>query len=333
MDLNEIKKKYSYAGLSYFAFMVLTWILQVCTMLVLKKMGIERHDWIMYLSSMIPMWAVSFPVCVLMMRKLPTVKTGDEKYGALKLLQVYPMVLFMVISGSVIGNILSFIIGFLTNSEVKNTTIDAIQGQAILPSFVFACIVAPVMEELAFRKLLIDKLGHYSKKYTIILSGVMFGLAHANLYQFFYACALGSVFVYFYTKTGRIHYTMILHGIINFMHGVFPMIFLKNLDMEALQNASKLDISSQENIQAILNLYSDPNFLMLLLWLFIIFCLLVLGIVLFILNVKKVRIDDTASPLQKPFALKTVFLNVGIILFILETLTDSIYQIVCQIKA
>ena len=93
----------------------------------------------------------------------------------------------------------------------------------ILPSFIFAVLIGPVLEELAFRKVLLDRLSCYSKKYTIILSGVMFGLFHTNLFQFFYACLIGIVFAYIYTITGKIRYTIILHMSVNFLHGIVPM--------------------------------------------------------------------------------------------------------------
>ena len=190
------------------------------------------------------------------------------------------------------------------------------------------------MEELSFRKLLIDRLGKYSKRYTIILSGIMFGLFHRNLYQFFYATILGVVFAYIYTNTGRIHYTMILHAMINLMQGMIPAIFLKHIDVNGfldtyLKNTS--DLYNPEVQKQILEFYTNPYFLMLLLWDFFILSLMIVGIVLFILNVKKVHIDDIASPVTKKDAFSVVYINPGMILFIAGTLISTIQRIIEQI--
>lgn len=76
-------------------------------------------------------------------------------------------------------------------------------------------LIAPVMEELIFRKLLLDRLRPFGDRWAILISGVVFGLFHMNLYQFFYATALGFIFSGIALKTGKIWHTMALHAIVN----------------------------------------------------------------------------------------------------------------------
>lgn len=76
-------------------------------------------------------------------------------------------------------------------------------------------LIAPVMEELIFRQLLLDRLRPFGDRAAILISGVAFGLFHMNLYQFFYATALGLALGGIALKTGKIWHTMLLHAIIN----------------------------------------------------------------------------------------------------------------------
>ena len=328
MDMSEVKKKYSWAGISYFVFLVGILVFQIAASLVIKKVqpDILDNGWVIYLLSMIPMWALSFPICALMMKKLPTEKVGSESMKFSRLVKIYVILTFIMMLGNIIGNMIAVVIGALTGHTLNNSTIEMISEQELLPNLIFAVILGPIMEELAFRKLLIDKLGHYSKKYTIILSGVMFGLIHMNLFQFFYATAIGIVFAYIYTLTGKIRYTIGLHMTVNTIHGLIPVAILRGLDLDRLLEISGGDMSDPNTITELMRFALTPNFLLYMLYVFVIFCLFVAGIILFILNIKKIdrSVFDTAIP--KELHIKTVYLNVGMILFIVGTIAVSIFQ-------
>ena len=96
--------------------------------------------------------------------------------------------------------------------------------------FASTVLIAPVMEELMFRKLLIDRVVQYGQKTAVIVSGVGFGLFHGNFFQFFYACAIGMVFAYLYSSTGRIRYSIMLHMVINFVGGFVSLFLVQGLD-------------------------------------------------------------------------------------------------------
>ena len=62
-------------------------------------------------------------------------------------------------------------------------------------------ILSPIIEEILFRKILIDKIKLYGDKVAILVSAVTFGVYHGNLSQVFYATALGAIFAYVTLKT------------------------------------------------------------------------------------------------------------------------------------
>ncbi len=82
---------------------------------------------------------------------------------------------------------------------------------------VIGVILAPVGEELLFRGLLLRALGDYGDGMCILLSGVMFGLFHLNLYQIFYAAALGAFFAWLVRRTGLLRCAVIFHVLINLL--------------------------------------------------------------------------------------------------------------------
>ena len=88
-------------------------------------------------------------------------------------------------------------------------------GWNSIPLWVLAVVVAPIFEELVFRKLVLDRVGSFGELPAVLCSALIFGLAHQNAGQFFLAFLLGLLFARIYLRTGNIIYTMLLHFMIN----------------------------------------------------------------------------------------------------------------------
>lgn len=86
-------------------------------------------------------------------------------------------------------------------------------------------VIAPVFEEFWFRGIVFGSLKKFGVGFSIVVSGVLFGLIHANFNQFFYASVLGICFAYITYATGSIVATTILHAIYNSISGII-MFFL-----------------------------------------------------------------------------------------------------------
>ena len=83
------------------------------------------------------------------------------------------------------------------------------------PLWLVAVVVAPIFEELVFRKFVLDRVGDLGEGIAVLSSALIFGLAHRNAGQFFLAFLLGLLFARIYLRTGKIVYTMLLHFLIN----------------------------------------------------------------------------------------------------------------------
>jgi hypothetical protein len=102
--------------------------------------------------------------------------------------------------------------------------------------------LAPIFEELIFRKFLIDRTYKYGERNAIILSGLMFGLFHTNLGQFFYAFIIGAIFAWVYIRTGNILYSMSMHLLINLLGGTVPILLLSHVDISSISEMSTQEL-------------------------------------------------------------------------------------------
>ena len=94
-------------------------------------------------------------------------------------------------------------------------------------SFIFVGLLAPIMEELMFRKIMLERLKGYGDVISIIVTAVMFGLFHRNFYQFLYATAIGLILAYIALKSGSVKYSILLHVIINTFGSVIAPLLTK----------------------------------------------------------------------------------------------------------
>jgi len=79
-----------------------------------------------------------------------------------------------------------------------------------------AVLVAPFLEELFFRGIILPALERYAGFWTgLILSSVLFAFAHGFVLAVFIQGIVGLVLGYVYLKTRNIWYCMLLHGLYN----------------------------------------------------------------------------------------------------------------------
>lgn len=85
-----------------------------------------------------------------------------------------------------------------------------------LPVVVAVCILAPVLEEMLFRGLVLRSfLQRFPRWPAIFLSAILFGAAHLNIYQFVAAFFLGLFLGWLYERTRSLLPCIALHGIYN----------------------------------------------------------------------------------------------------------------------
>jgi len=85
-----------------------------------------------------------------------------------------------------------------------------------LPSIVATCLLAPMLEEMLFRGIVLRSFLHqYPRSRAILASAFFFGLAHLNIYQFVVAFMLGVVAGWLYERSRSLIPCIALHGFYN----------------------------------------------------------------------------------------------------------------------
>ncbi len=163
---------------------------------------------------------------------LPEMTPPPEKetFGIRDFPALFLICIFAMTAGDYISRLMAGIVAMATGIEPKNSQVDYLLSGSLPMTIFFVVLLAPIAEELFFRKLMIDKLSHTGKWDAILVSAIIFALYHQNLYQFFYATFIGIVLGYVYTKTGRVLYTMILHISLNLAGGVILPYFTRGAD-------------------------------------------------------------------------------------------------------
>lgn len=83
-------------------------------------------------------------------------------------------------------------------------------------SFLLVVIIAPILEELVFRGLILRGfLDHYSIKKSVMVSALLFGVFHMNPWQFPGAFVWGIMAGWWYIATGSLLYCILGHILLN----------------------------------------------------------------------------------------------------------------------
>lgn len=92
-------------------------------------------------------------------------------------------------------------------------------------AFIMVCILAPILEELIFRGLILRGMlqNGINPWFSVILTAFLFGAAHMNPWQFMGAGFLGFIFGYVYWRTQSLVICVFLHFLNNFIAYVITL--------------------------------------------------------------------------------------------------------------
>ena len=135
--------------------------------------------------------------------------------------------------------------------------------------------------------------------------------------------ALGLVFGYVYIKTGKLRYSVFMHMIINFWGGIVSGTLMSDESVRALINGGfdPGDIAGMERMLTpavvLFGLYSLATLV-----------LAVAGFVLCIKRRRLISLDASEMQLPKGTVFRTVWLNVGMILFTIACIAMMVFTII-----
>ena len=177
-----------------------------------------------FLAGLLPIYILGFPVFAIIIKKIPKrINIEKSKLNVRQIIKLIIISFGALYAFNILTGIINFGIAILKGSEVINPLTSIVENANIFQLTFFVAILAPIMEEIMFRGMIISRLRQFGDGVCIFVSAFSFALFHGNLSQFFYAFALGCIFAYTVLKCGTIKYSILLHMIINFVGSVVSL--------------------------------------------------------------------------------------------------------------
>lgn len=324
--LQEVRKQFSRLGLCFFIGMLCNELLQRSVAEIIKGIHPEwlENPNISMLILITVQYLVGLPILILLVRRIPGTAPKQKTMKAGHFCMTMMMCMAVAYGSNIVGNIITMIIGLLRGTMVENVNLTLGSETSLLLNFVFMVICAPLYEEYIFRKLLVDRTAQYGQGVAIILSGLMFGLAHGNMNQFAFAFTIGVFFAFIYVKTGKLRYSILMHMFFNCYSGVLLMAVLRHMHFDeyfALMQAGDPMGAMQVMTDAM------PFWVLFAVLVFIVLGAAVAGLVLLIVFWKKFKLEQGEVVIPKGKRFTTIILNAGMVLYCLFFLTSIVLQL------
>lgn len=319
------RSHFSRLGLMYFIGTLIICGMQGIISVIVSRIKPELFENINYtlLITMLPMYCIAMPLMIFLIRKfVPAVQIEKKKMTVGQWIVAFIISVAGMYLSNIIGLILTQIIGIIKGNPVSNAMVDVSTSTNLWLNFAVMVLLAPVFEEIIFRKLIIDRTVKYGEGTAILFSGLMFGLFHGNLNQFAYAFVLGVIFAFIYVKTGTVRYTVLLHMGVNFIGSVLSVWVIGLIDHDTMEMAS----GDTEYMMEFMTTHL-PQFAAYMLYSFALLGFVIAGIVLFFVNKKKVHLTPGEVGIPKGSRFSTTVINVGMILYSVFWIAMIIIQI------
>ena len=311
MTLEELKtaeKSFSRMGWMLLVFLVLGSVFQagVASLVSAMAPALLETSWGFWVLSYLPLY-IALPLALLCVRKLPKEPPEDHAMSLGKWLGVLAICIFLTYLGNFVGIGINALITSISGGSLEsmNPLANIAQQGGILWRTLVLAVAAPVVEELIFRRTVLNRLRIYGEKTALLVSAMLFALFHANFSQLFYAFLLGLLFGYVYLRTGRIRYSIALHMVINFIGSVLSVVLTEKAGLDG-----DLDLSAMMagNI--------NPGMVGLSIYGLFIVVMFVVGLILFLLWRKDIHFEPVPRELPVGTRAKTALGNPGIITLI-----------------
>ena len=261
--LENGRKSYKQLGFALF-------LLAVCSLAMELALGIglgvvetlgcslPQDSWFNWVLTFLPLYAVAIPVALLAMKKVPVQTAEKTTLSGESFLLFALMAIPLMYGGNIIGTALS---SLFSGGEAENALLE------------YAFDTSPL-------KIVV----------IVFLAPLSFGLFHMNLFQFFYAFALGWLFAVVYLRTRRLVYPVVLHMLVNFMGSVLAPWILSILDISMLDQMSAGTLPEAAMMEELPSLMIYGGYVLTLLF------LIVSGLIVLVIQARSLRLDRGELP-------------------------------------
>lgn len=300
------RKVFSRIGLSLFVYFVAVYASVILLDFLVSKFlpDLYFHDTYIWIKMVFCQYIIGIPAIRLVLIGLPKYRYQKEKMSFKDIFGAFLICQALSYAGNMIGTVLNQIISTILGKEIDNTVGELIENSNPLILLLVVGIIGPILEELVFRKFIIDRIRPYGEFLAVLFSALTFGMFHGNFYQLFYAFAIGFVLAFIYVRTKNIIYPVILHIAFN-TYSVIQQSFL---------TASK----TFSDIKIVSYMFTGLYYLMIGASL----ALTVLGVIKLIKSIKKFYFIKNYYELSKGKAVLYSLVNAGMIMFSVTVLVE-----------
>ena len=319
-DIKSARKSFSRIGWALLLYLAVSYALTYAIYYGVLKFApyLIVKDWFMWVYSVAPMYIIGVPVFLIFASKAPRHKLESKKLSG-KNFFIFVAISFAVMYfGNLISSYLMAIIQSYTGVETTNPVSEMLSGSSIWLNAIVVAVLAPIVEEVLFRKVIIDRTHVWGEKTAVVFSALLFGIFHGNFYQFFYAFGIGLLFGYIYVRTGRIRYTIILHMMINGLSGVFASWLIGKLPEELLNKLLDFEYLSSLGTEELLELIMPHAavFALYALYAFGLIALAIIGTALLLAYRKRFFFKKTPTTLPREYIGAAVYSTPGVVAII-----------------
>jgi membrane protease YdiL (CAAX protease family) len=320
----ELRRRANRVGLAFFIFLAVSFaaslILEI-VYLVFAVPGQAVPSWLSWAITILSLYVFAAPLTYLLLRTVPAAPPTRRPMTPRAFFMFFLIAFTAMMAGSIIGQGVNQVVSYIVGSEQESQITEALKSSTFWLSCVYTLTIAPLMEELFFRKLLIDRLSCMGQGVCILVSGIVFGLFHGNFDQLFYAAFVGFLLAYIYVNTGNMWYCVALHSAFNFLGGIFPTIVERYApDFTTAAQTSEealLELTAAHPIAYLLTLLS--NYLPLL--------LAIAGLVFLCKYRRRLLACIEPCPIPRGSRFRTVAVNPGFILFFIGCFAEILMSI------
>ena len=132
-------------------------------------------------------------------------------------------------------------------------------ARSLLLAVISTAVLPAVLEEMSFRGILLERLRPLGDRFAVVVSALLFGLAHGNIVQIPFAFLLGLLFGYIVVRTNNIWLAIVLHFLNNGMSVVFEYVRLVNPSVAGAVQIAWFMLMLVTGTVALLVLYRRPH--------------------------------------------------------------------------
>lgn len=319
--LKGMRRAYSRCGWALFAVSSIVFLLSILLGVILKGAddAIKEiyNKYLLYFNEVLIALSIAIGLCSLISTEKSTPQ--GERISGCKFIKLMCICFAIGWVGNLIGTAILLVWNIFTGNQVENQLVGVILNTAPFQMFLCTGIIAPILEEFFFRKVLIDRTHKYGELTAILISAAFFGLFHQNFSQFFYAFGLGIIFGYVYCKTGSYLTVTLMHMVFNTVMGVIPGLLLpKVLEFLGKINeitSGELGAITADQIDTVIPLINEYalSVALYMLYALVIGAINIAGAIILLLNFKKSKFENAAPELTANEKRRASMLSVGTI--------------------